>query len=188
MIKNRATGPVLDSRAADDAEMAYVSQHDEDIRTPEPRTLTPNLPPHILIRLGAFIEIKRTDGRDVLAGSLRRLHDLWQDEVWSLELRAIALILADLIDQGWEVTSDDRAIHLQPPGLRLVGETAEQAKDRLRRALLIGRDRGPRLSRSPFPGCLLQPLANRKAWPYFCLTTHLPGVHATHATWNAKKP
>jgi len=39
------------------------------------------------------------------------------------------------------VVSDDDAIHLQPPGLRIAGETAEQAKLRLRRALLVGRNR-----------------------------------------------
>lgn len=105
------------------------------------RTITPNLPRQVLGKLSAFIEVKRPNGRDALAVSLRRLHDLWQDETWSLELRAVALILADLIDQGWDVFADDQTIHLQPPGLRLVGESQDQAKGRLRRALQVGRDR-----------------------------------------------
>lgn len=105
------------------------------------RTVTPDLPKHVLGKLSAFIEVKRTEGHDGLAAALRRLHTLWQDEAWSLELRAVALLLADLLDQGWEVIADDNSIQLQPPGLRLVGETPDQAKERLRRALQTGRDR-----------------------------------------------
>jgi hypothetical protein len=107
----------------------------------ELRTVTPDLPRHVLVKLNAFIDVTRKLGGDGLAAALRRLHELWQDERWSLELRAVALVLADLIDQGWEVTADDVAIHLQPPGLRLVGESTEQAKERLRRALQTLRDR-----------------------------------------------
>jgi hypothetical protein len=53
----------------------------------------------------------------------------------------VALLPADLIDQGWDLVAADEAIHLQPPGLRLVAETPDQAKERLRRALQTGRDR-----------------------------------------------
>jgi hypothetical protein len=105
------------------------------------RTVTPNLSMKVMVKLSAFVEVKRPLGRDGLSAALRRLHALWQDEVWSLELRAVALLLADLIDQGWEVLPADNSIHLQPPGLRLVDETPEQAKERLRRALQTGRDR-----------------------------------------------
>lgn len=105
------------------------------------RTLTPNLPRKVMVKLSAFIEIKRELGREGLAAALRRLHTLWQDETWSVELRAVALLLADLIDQGWEVEADDNSLHMQPPGLRIVGESIDEAKDRLRRALQTGRDR-----------------------------------------------
>lgn len=105
------------------------------------RTVTPDLPKHVLVKLSAFIEVKRRQGREQLGAALRRLHTLWHDEAWSLELRAVALLLADLLDQGWDISAEDNAIHLQPPGLRLVGETADQAKERLRRALQTGRDR-----------------------------------------------
>ena len=105
------------------------------------RTLTPNLPRKVMVKLSAFIEVKRELGRDQLAAALRRLHTLWEDESWSVELRAVALLLADLIDQGWEVISGDDSLHMQPPGLRLVGESIDEAKDRLRRALQTGRDR-----------------------------------------------
>ena len=105
------------------------------------RALTPNLPRKVMVKLSAFIEIKRELGRDQLAAALRRLHTLWEDESWSVELRAVALLLADLIDQGWEVFSGDDSLHMQPPGLRIVGESIDEAKARLRRALQTGRDR-----------------------------------------------
>jgi hypothetical protein len=105
------------------------------------RTVTPNLPRKVMGKLSAFVEIKRPLGPLGLAASLRHLQALWQDETWSLELRAVALVLADLIDQGWEVTPAEDSIQLQPPGLRLVGETPCQAKERIRRALQTGRDR-----------------------------------------------
>lgn len=105
------------------------------------RTVTPHLPRKVMGKVSAFIDVKRQLGRDGLAGALRRLNTLLQDEAWSLELRAVALLLADLLDQGWEVLTDDDSIHLQPPGLRLIDETPEQAKERLRRALQTGRDR-----------------------------------------------
>ena len=105
------------------------------------RVVTPLLPRWVMSKLNAFIEVKRPMGREALSAALRKLHELWQDETWSLELRAVALLLADLMDQGWEVTTNDDTIQLRPPGLRLIGETPESAKDRLRRALQRGRDR-----------------------------------------------
>lgn len=105
------------------------------------RTITPTIPPRVLRKLAAFIEVKSTEAPGALASALRRLSVLWEDEVWSLELRAVSLVLADLSDQGWQLSTSDDAIHLQPPGLRLVGESAEQAKERLRLALQTGRNR-----------------------------------------------
>lgn len=107
----------------------------------ELRIITPDLPKQVLGKLSAFIEVKRSQGRETLIASLRRLNGLWQNDAWSLELRTVALVLADLIDQGWDVSADDNAIHLQPPGLRLLGESVEEAKGRLRRALQVNRDR-----------------------------------------------
>lgn len=105
------------------------------------RTITPDLPPQVLGKLAAFIEIKSEGGREKLITALRRLQTLWADEKWSLELRAVALLLSDLLDQGWEVFAGDTTIQMQPPGLRRDGESLQQSKDRLRRALNTGRDR-----------------------------------------------
>lgn len=105
------------------------------------RTVTPDLPQHVLVKLAAFIEVKRHEGGEQLANALRNLQTLWQDESWSLDLRAVALLLADLLDQGWEVIAEDNVIHLLPPGLQLVGESREDAKCRMREALQVGRNR-----------------------------------------------
>src|SRR5262245_55978816 len=106
-----------------------AGQNDEKASR-EARIVTPDLPRHVLSKRSAFIEVKKSEDPGTLAVSLRRLHRLWEAESWSLELRAVALVLADLLDQGWEVWATDSAIQLMPPGLRLVGETSERAKDR----------------------------------------------------------
>lgn len=122
-----------------------TEQHDE---LPEARAISPNLPPSIRQKLAAFIWVMQTEERGPLAAALRRLHDAWKGERWALHLRAVALLLADLIEQGWrvsvrDVTSDgiEEEIVLQPPGLQQPGETVEDAKQRLRQALTVGRDR-----------------------------------------------
>src|SRR5262249_31739918 len=114
---------------------------EEPEKTEDLRIITPRLPLKVMRKLNAVIEIRQQDGPERLAASLRRLHQLWQDETWSVELRAVALLLADLIDQGWDVRADESDIHLRAPGLRIVGESAEQAKERLRRVLQAGRNR-----------------------------------------------
>jgi hypothetical protein len=119
-----------------------------DDELPKARALSPNLPPHVRQKLAAFIWVMQTEQRGPLAAALRRLHDAWKEESWTLELRAVALLLADLIEQGWRVTVRDivsdgseEEIVLQPPGLQQPGETVEDAKQRLRQALTVGRDR-----------------------------------------------
>ncbi len=94
-----------------------------------------------MVKLNAFIETKRDDGAPHLSKLLRRLADDWCKESWALELRATALVLADLSDQGWTVTPADNHIHLSPPGMRANGESVEGAKRRLRESLRIGQER-----------------------------------------------
>lgn len=106
----------------------------------EVRTVTPYLPPEILSKLCAYIRTKQEQGESLRA-SLRSLDQKWRDEAWSLQLRTTALVLADLLDQGWKITAYDRSIELVPPGLRSGAETAEDAKLRLRDALRVGRQR-----------------------------------------------
>lgn len=119
-----------------------------DDELPTARAISPNLPRHVRQKLAAFIWVMQTEARGPLATALRRLHDVWKTESWALELRAVALLLADLIEQGWRVSVRDivsdgseEEIVLQPPGLQQPGETVEDAKQRLRQALTVGRDR-----------------------------------------------
>jgi hypothetical protein len=106
----------------------------------EVRKITPYLPPDILAKLCSFIRTKQEQG-DSLRASLRALDVKWRNEPWSLQLRTTALVLADLLDQGWRIAALDHAIELTPPGLRSGAETAEDAKMRLRHALQVGQQR-----------------------------------------------
>lgn len=106
----------------------------------EVRKVTPYLPPDILSKLCSYIRTKQEQG-DSLRAALRALDHKWRGEEWSLQLRTTALVLADLLDQGWKITALDHAIELVPPGLRSGAETAEDAKLRLRHALQVGRQR-----------------------------------------------
>lgn len=105
------------------------------------RTITPDLPPQVMVLINAFVETHRQLPPVQLANQLRGLHRIWQHEGWSLKLRGVALVLADLLEQGWWVTPTDRTIRLEPPGELLEGESIEDAKTRLRGALRIGRSR-----------------------------------------------
>lgn len=106
----------------------------------EVRRVTPYLPATVLSKLGAFIRTKQEHGVS-LCQALRSLEQKWRHEPWSLQLRTTALVLADLVDQGWGLEVRDKAIELSPPGLRTGAETAEDAKLRLRHALQVGQQR-----------------------------------------------
>jgi hypothetical protein len=108
---------------------------------PASRTIRPHLPPMVVGKLTAFIETKLSERDPSLAKSLRLLNENWKSETWALELRATALVLADLIDQGWTVLPEDNQVILGPPGLQVGGETVEEAKQRLRKSLQLGRER-----------------------------------------------
>lgn len=59
-----------------------------------------------------------------------------------LAFNASCNILADLVDQQWTVCTTERDIWIAPPPVTVQeGETIGQAKDRLRRGLMVGRDR-----------------------------------------------
>ena len=108
---------------------------------PQVRRVRPVLPERVKVLINAFIETKRDHHPKTLAEHLRGLETNWGGEDWSLQLRAVALVIADLLDQGWGVTPTDDAIELVPPGLLRTGETVEGAKLRLQQALRVGRDR-----------------------------------------------
>jgi hypothetical protein len=91
--------------------------------------------------INAFIESNEHLEAPALARKLRKLQKDWDDEEWSLYLGGVALVVADLLEQGWGVAAVGDAIELSPPGLLKEGETVENAKTRIRDALRVSRTR-----------------------------------------------
>jgi hypothetical protein len=114
---------------------------------PQVREIAPTLPPEVRQRLyGRFREeharLRREGTPDNFADALRQLIGEWEHEPHSLELRAICLLVADLVEQGWEFELGADRVSLKPPGLEPGPNlTREQIKDRIRRSLRAGRDR-----------------------------------------------
>lgn len=76
------------------------------------------------------------------ADAMRALARGYIDDGDSLKLRAILLLVADLAEQGWEVTSKAGAISFLPPGLTAKGEESiDDIKARVRQALQVARRR-----------------------------------------------
>ena len=76
------------------------------------------------------------------ADAIRALARGYVDDGESLKLRAILLLVADLAEQGWQVTSKAGAILFQPPGLTAKGEESiEDIKARVRQTLQVARRR-----------------------------------------------
>lgn len=76
------------------------------------------------------------------ADAMRALARGYIDDGDSLKLRAILLLVADLAEQGWEVSSKAGAISFQPPGLTAKGEESiDDIKGRVRQALQVARRR-----------------------------------------------
>lgn len=119
-----------------------MTEEPEDTSVPGSiRAITPNLPTRAMRLINAVLEVHQDLPSLHLAGRLRRLSSRWQHEGWSLDLRAVALVLADLLEQGWGVVPVGRAIELRPPGMLLDGETFEAARQRLQAGLRAHRTR-----------------------------------------------
>ena len=74
------------------------------------------------------------------ADQFRSMARQYVDDGDSLKLRTILLLVADLYEQGWLVSSRGGAITFEPPGLeRAQSETVDDIKDRARRALQAAR-------------------------------------------------
>ena len=80
------------------------------------RTVRPHLSPEVIGKLLAFVETKLNGTSAALSTALRRLDSDWQKEPWALELRATALVIADLVDQGWTVVPGDAQLRSVPSG------------------------------------------------------------------------
>ncbi|WP_440978645.1 Druantia anti-phage system protein DruA [Sphingomonas pseudosanguinis] len=76
------------------------------------------------------------------AESLRRLARSYIDDGDSAKLRAICLLVADLLEQGWRVSFESEGLHFKPPGIATgSGQSVEDVKGRIRTALQAARRR-----------------------------------------------
>lgn len=76
------------------------------------------------------------------ADSLRALARSYIDEGSSAKLRAVCLLIADLIEQGWGVSFEQEGLHFKPPGIETSSEhSMDDIKLRIRSALQIARRR-----------------------------------------------
>ena len=104
-----------------------------------------------LDRLNDLLEVVRSaDATDALelAVSLRRLAESARTqhhsslEVQWLMLSVAASVLADLVEQGWELEAGDREVLVSPPRTdHTSGETVERIKARIRSGLMMSSDR-----------------------------------------------
>jgi hypothetical protein len=114
---------------------------------PETRVVETALPPAVRRRLYNRLQdeharLHRHGAGETFAGALRGLVDEWDHDPYSLMMRTTCLLVADLIDQGWEVEFGNDRLLMTPPGMQPGPHiTREQIKDRIRRALRAGRDR-----------------------------------------------
>ncbi|PKB14302.1 uncharacterized protein DUF4338 [Novosphingobium kunmingense] len=105
------------------------------------RAFSPFLAPDEHKRLQEFIgfESQPVPG---FAEELRSLARRYVDDGDSLKLRAICLLVADLFEQGWQVTTKGGNISFAPPGLvRADTESVDDIKSRVRQALQAARRR-----------------------------------------------
>lgn len=86
-------------------------------------------------RLYAGVEAKFAD-------ALRRLSREWIDDSDSLRLRTITLLVADLVEQGWNIRPTGDHYIFEPPGLAIgTDEDVLSVKARVQRSLQVTRDR-----------------------------------------------
>lgn len=118
-----------------------MAGRDDNFGPEEPRAFTPFLAPGERRQLQQFIDFaaKPVPG---FADQLRSLARQYVDDGDSLKLRTICLLVADLHEQGWQVSSLGGRITFEPPGLaRAQSETIEDIKERVRQALQSARRR-----------------------------------------------
>lgn len=132
----RCGGPVdseRDSQVDDDEDKLFG-------KAGRVRPITPTLGPRDQRKL--LNALKLEGGAEPnFADALRRLARQWVDDVPSLELRTILLLTADLYEQGWSIRLAADHFMFEPPGLLRGEASIEQVKDRVQRALQVGRER-----------------------------------------------
>lgn len=116
-----------------------MSADDELYGPGRSRAFAPFLAPGERDKLESFIDFS---GRPVpgFADGLRELSRQYIDDGDSLKLRAVCLLVADLFEHGWQVSTSDAGIVFRPPGLAPgTAETVEDIKERVRQTLQTAR-------------------------------------------------
>jgi hypothetical protein len=116
-----------------------VSVKDELYGPGRSRAFAPFLAPGESEKLQSFIDFS---GKPVpgFADSLRELSRQYIDDGDSLKLRAVCLLVADLFEHGWQISTSDAGIVFRPPGLAPgTSETVDDIKERVRRTLQAAR-------------------------------------------------
>jgi hypothetical protein len=114
---------------------------------PELRQVAPMLPPEAQRRLFGrlreeYARLQTTKDFGTFADALRQLINEWEHDRHSLILRTTCLLVADLLDQGWDIHIGDDRVVMKPPGLAAGPDvTPQQVKARVRSTLRVGRDR-----------------------------------------------
>jgi hypothetical protein len=76
------------------------------------------------------------------ADDLRKLARSYIDDGGNAKLRALCLLIADLLEQGWDVSFEREGLHFTPPGIETSAEhSMDDIKLRVRSALQIARRR-----------------------------------------------
>ena len=74
--------------------------------------------------------------------NLRALARSYIDDGDSAKLRAVCLLIADLLEQGWDVSFEKEGLHFKPPGIETTTEhSMDDVKLRIRSALQVARRR-----------------------------------------------
>lgn len=114
-----------------------MAEHDVD--RPSLRPFTPFLAPQEREELHELLSFAGPTPPG-FAQSLRQLAREYIDEGDSAKLRAVCLLVADLLDQGWHVTFEGEGLHFKAPGIETSpDQTVDDIKLRIRSALQVAR-------------------------------------------------
>jgi Domain of unknown function (DUF4338) len=115
---------------------------DEQIFGPgKQRAFSPYLGPDERLRLESLFALSDRS-LPGFADAIRGLARKYVDDGDSLKLRAVCLLVADLFEQGWQISSHGGNITFEPPGIAQKGEeSVNDVKQRVRSALQAARRR-----------------------------------------------
>jgi hypothetical protein len=112
---------------------------EKDVDGTNLRPFTPFLAPQERKELHELLNFAGPTPRG-FAQSLRKLARGYVDDGDSTKLRAICLLVADLLDQGWHIAFEGDGLHFNAPGIETSpDQTVDAIKLRIRSALQVAR-------------------------------------------------